>query len=138
MAHEPLTAMQRLVTVVGLYLTQPDLICTHILMNIIKWVLYVQLCSLINPLTTDAGKRHHRQILAACYQLVQSILKIGSALAERVGQGEVPDSAWWQLQLPVEKPYNWSVMGGPFVCFLAQTGVKKHSFYLVGTPFLAI
>ena len=53
---------------------------------------------------------------------MQSILKIGSALAERVGQGEVggtggggwdrgevgevggstalPDSAWWQLQLP--------------------------------------
>ena len=48
--------MQRLVTVVGLYLTQPDLICPHILMNIIKWVLYAQLCSLINPLTTDAGK----------------------------------------------------------------------------------
>ena len=24
-----------------------------------------------------------------CYQLVQSVLKIGSALAERVGQGEV-------------------------------------------------
>ena len=38
--------------------------------------------------------------LAACYQLAQSVLKIGSALAERVGQGEVggcttlDDSAW--------------------------------------------
>ena len=63
----------------------------------------------INPLpTNDAFWR--RQILAACYQLAQSILKIGSVLAERVGQGEVggstalPDSAWWRLQLPVEKP----------------------------------
>ena len=32
------------------------------------------------------------------------------------------DSAWWWLQLPVEKP--WSMTGGPFVCFLAQTGVE--------------
>ena len=72
---------------------------------------------------------------------MQSVLKIGSALAERVGQGEVggsiglPDSAWWRLQLPVEKP--WSMRGGPFVCFLAQTGVEC-SLHLVGTPFLAI
>ena len=43
----------------------------------------------INPLTTD-DDFWHRQILAACYQLAQSVLKIGSALAERVamGQGE--------------------------------------------------
>ena len=77
--------------------------------------------------------------LAACYQLAQSILKIGSALAERVGQGEVGgrtplnsawwllqlavDSAWRLLQLAVEKP--WSAPGGPFVCFLAQTGVEN-------------
>ena len=52
-----------------------------------------------NPLTTDDAFRR-RQILAACYQLAQSILQIGSALAERVGQGEVggctalADSAW--------------------------------------------
>ena len=50
---------------------------------------------------------------------MQSVLKIGSVLAERVGQGEVggctplADSAWWPLQLPVEKA--WSVQGGPFV-----------------------
>ena len=43
-----------------------------------------------------------------------------------MGQGEVggcttlPDSAWWQLQLPLEKP--WSMTGGPFVCFLAFSG----------------
>ena len=29
----------------------------------------------------------HRQILAACYQLAQSVLKIGSVLAERGGIG---------------------------------------------------
>ena len=50
-----------------------------------------------------------------------------SALAERVGQGKVsgytalPDSACWQLQLLVGKP--WSMMVGPFVCFHAQMGV---------------
>ena len=37
--------------------------------------------------TDDAFWRH--QILAACYQLAQSFFMIGSALAERVGQGEV-------------------------------------------------
>ena len=78
-------------------------------MNIIKWLLYGLFCSLINPLTTnDAVWR--RLTLAACYQLAQSVLKIGSALAERVGQGEVGgcislgDSAWRLLQLAVEKP----------------------------------
>ena len=74
------------------------------------------------------------QFLAACYQLAQSVLKIGSALAERVGQGEVggctalADSAWWPLQLPVEKP--WSMPGGPFVCLLAQTGIENAPFTL--------
>ena len=38
----------------------------------------------INPLTSDDAI-WRRQILAACYQLAQSVLKIGSALAERVG-----------------------------------------------------
>ena len=57
-----------------------------------------------------------------------------SALAERVGQGEVgestalPDSAWWRLQLPVEK--LWSMTGGPFVCFFAQTVVDNAPFTL--------
>ena len=52
-------------------------------------------------LTDDAFWRC--QLLAACYQFAQSILKIDSALAERVGQGEVggctalADSAWRPL-----------------------------------------
>ena len=64
-------------------------------------------CANINPLTTNDAF-WHCQILAACYQLAQSVLgETGSVLAERVGQGEVggstalPDSAWWRLQLPV-------------------------------------
>ena len=79
-----------------------------------------------NPLTTD-------QILAASYQLAQSVLKIGSALAERGGQGEVGgctslgNSAWW-LQLAVEKP--WSALGGPCFCFPAQTGIENAPFTL--------
>ena len=61
----------------------------------------------VNPLPTDDAF-WRCQIFAACYKLAQSVLKIGSALAERVGQGEVsgstalPDSAWWRLQMPVE------------------------------------
>ena len=57
---------------------------------------YVQL---INPLRTDEAF-WCRQSLTACYQLVQSILKIGFALAEKEGQEEVggctplADSAW--------------------------------------------
>ena len=87
----------------------------------------------LNPLTTDDAF-WHRQILASCYQLAQSILKIGSVLAERVGQGEVggstalPGSAWWRLQLAVEKP--WSMTGGPFVCLLAQMGIENAPFTL--------
>ena len=37
-------------------------------------------CLIFNPLTTNDAF-WHRQILAACYQLVQSVLEIGSALA---------------------------------------------------------
>ena len=32
------------------------------------------------------------------------------------GSIALPDSAWWQLQLPVEKP--WSMMGGHLFAFL--------------------
>ena len=52
-----------------------------------------------NPLTTIDDYSCHRNS-ATCYQLAQSVLKIGSALAERVGQGEVggatavADRAW--------------------------------------------
>ena len=54
----------------------------------------------LNLLTTNDTFWCHLT-LAACYQLAQSVLKIGSVLAERVGQGEVGrctplgDSAGW-------------------------------------------
>ena len=41
----------------------------------------------LNPLTTN-DTFWCRLTLAACYQLAQSVLKIGSVLAERVGRGE--------------------------------------------------
>ena len=53
--------------------------------------------------------------------VVQSVMKIGSALAEKEGQGEVggstalADYAWQLLQLAIERA--WSALDGPF-CFL--------------------
>ena len=76
----------------------------------------------------------HHQNLAACYQLAQSVLKIGSLLAERVGQGEVggstalADSAWWLLQLAMERA--WSALDGPFFCLLVQTSIENSPFIL--------
>ena len=84
-------------------------------------------CS-INPLTTNDDNSRHRN-LAACYQLAQSVLKIGSALAERGGGWVSPrDSAWRLLQLAVEKP--WSMPGRPLFCFLVQTGLENTAFTL--------
>ena len=88
---------------------------------------------MFNPSTTYDDYSRHRNS-AACYQLAQSILKIGSALAERVGRGEVGgchtegDSTWRLMQLAVEKP--WSMPGGPLFCFLAQTGLENTPFTL--------
>ena len=76
---------------------------------------------LFNPLTTNYDYSHHRNS-AACYHLAQSVLKIGSALAERVG-GEVgestalADSAWQLLQLAGYREGLIS-LDGPFFCFL--------------------
>ena len=97
------------------------------------WIVAAQKCGAINPLTTN-DVFWHRQLLAAHYQLVQSILKIGSALAGSMGQGEVGgcttlvDSAWQQLQLPVDRP--WSMPSGPFVCLLLQMGIENAHFTL--------
>ena len=86
-----------------------------------------------NPLTTNDNYSRY-QNLAACYQLTQTVLKIGSALAESVKQGEVSgctalgDSAWWLLQLATEKA--WSALDGLFFCFLEQTSVVNGLFTL--------
>ena len=87
----------------------------------------------LNPLTTNGDYSRHRNS-DACYQLVQSVLKIGSALAERVGQGEVggctalADSAWRLLQLAIDRA--WSALDGPFFCFLVQTSIENSPFTL--------
>ena len=112
-------------------------------------VVYANTSVQLNPLTTYDECTHHAT-LAACYvyQLAQSILKIGFALAKKVGQGEV---GWFQHGVPctyvaaslagcrkalvgtdlaislawlaVEKP--WLALAGPFLSFLTQTGVDK-------------
>ena len=48
--------------------------------------LRISLYTTVNPLTADYTLWHHH-ILPACYQLAQSVLKIGPVLAERVRQG---------------------------------------------------
>ena len=86
----------------------------------------------LNPLTTNDDYSRHRN--SAAYQLAQSVLKIGSVLAERVGLWEVggctalADSAWWLLQLATERA--WSALDGPFFCLLVQTGVENGPFTL--------
>ena len=63
-------------------------------------------CSLINPLSTNDAF-WCRQLLAACYKLAQSVLKIDSTLAERVGQREVAR---------VGAPLWLTVHGGHYSC----------------------
>ena len=48
---------------------------------------------LFNPLTTDDTFWHHK--IFSLSELAQSILKIGSVLAERVGQGKVMGALLW-------------------------------------------
>ena len=90
-------------------------------------------CYSVLTLTTNDNYSRHRNS-AARYQLAQSVLKIGSALAERVGQGEVggatavADRAWRLLQLAIEKAR--SALDGPLFCFRVQTGVENGPFTL--------
>ena len=84
---------------------------------------------LLNPLTTNDDYSR------------QSVLKISSALAERVGQGEVggstalADSAW---RLHVAAGYRMGLVsaGWPVLLFCTNE-CRKQSFHLVGAPLLA-
>ena len=73
---------------------------------------------------------------------MQSVFKIGSALAERVRQGEVggstalADNAWRLLQLAIEKA--WLALDGPLFCFLVQMGIENGPFTLQGLHFWII
>ena len=84
----------------------------------------------------------HHAILTARYQLAQSVLKIGSALAESVRQGEVGRHShdmlctWYLCWLAVEKP--WSALGWPnFSPFLHQRA-QIPLLCFVRAPLLAL
>ena len=70
---------------------------------IIRTIVY----SKLNPLAMNDDYSLNRNS-AACYQLAQSVLKIGSVLAERVGHDEVcgsttlADNAWRLLHLAID------------------------------------
>ena len=90
-------------------------------------------------MTTDDECTHHATF-TACYQLVQSVLKIGSVLAERVGQEEVGgchlegDSAWRLLQLAVKKAL---VSTGLAISLLFHTNGHRNRSS-VGAPFFGL
>ena len=84
----------------------------------------------VNPLTTNDDYSRYRN-LAACYQLAQSVLKIGTGGG---GCTSLADSAWRLLQLAIE--WAWSALDGLFFCFHVQTGVENCPF-TVETLFLA-
>ena len=92
---------------------------------------------MFNPLPTDDAF-WRRQILATCYQLAQSVLKIGSALTERVGQGEVGGST--ERMVAIATACRKALVNdGWAICLLScRNGCRKRSFHLVGTPFWAI
>ena len=105
-----------------------------------KKVLLCVINNPFNPLPTDDTFWCH-QILATCYQLAQSVLKIGSAVAERVGQGEVGGStALPDCMVVVAAACRKALVNdGWAICLRSCTnGCRKPSFHLVGTPFLAI
>ena len=61
----------------------PEWICKYIKHLTLRLYIGHFSCGL-NPLTTDDAK-WHRLTLAACYQLAQSVLKIGFVLAKKAG-----------------------------------------------------
>ena len=88
----------------------------------------------VNPLTTDDECTCHAT-LAACYQLVQSVLKTGFVLAKGWDRGSHDMLCTWQLSwLAVERP--WLALAGPFL--FSTNGHRNRSSAFVGPPFLAL
>ena len=81
--------------------------------------------SVLNP--TVHFWLHHTAHCAE--KIISAHLRTGSALAERVGQGEVGGvthrvlCTWWLLGLAVEGP--WLGTGGPPFALTAWTGLEK-------------
>ena len=88
----------------------------------------------INPLTTNDDYSRH-QNLAACYQLAQSVLKIGSVIAEW-GDGWVHYFGW-QCMAAIAAGYRMGLVsaGWPVLLLSCTNKCRKRSFHLVGTPF---
>ena len=91
----------------------------------------------INPLTTN----NDLVVIEFGRMLSVGAIRFARRDGEVGGYTALPDSAWWRLQLPVQKPWSmvavaaacqkpWSMPGGPFVCFLAQTGIENAPFIL--------
>ena len=92
-------------------------------------------------MTDDLKIRH--VTLATCYQLAQSILKIGSVVAERVGQGEVggchPPGDSTCMVVVVAGCRKALVGTGQAISLLCCTNrCRECSSHFVGTPFLEL
>ena len=59
------------------------------------FIFIVNSSSLPNPFTANNECTCHLTLATTCYLLVQSLLNIGSAIAEKVGQGEVGRFRHW-------------------------------------------
>ena len=78
-----------------------------------------------------------RLTLAACYQLVQSILKIGFALAKNVGLGEVVRRGAVHMAAALAGCRKALVRTGWTISHLVSTNrLRNHFPPLVGAPFL--
>ena len=92
----------------------------------------------VNPLTTDDAI-WHRLTLAACYQLAQSVLKIGFALAKRRDRGRWAGfSAGCHAHGSCLAGCSKALVGtGWTISHLVSINrLRNHSSPLVGAPFL--
>ena len=91
-----------------------------------------------NPLITDGECTGHAT-LGTCYQLVQSVLKIGFTLAKMVGYGEVGGFQHWvpcTWHLPCRNPLfgtDWTIS-----LIFIPNGHRKGSSAFVGALYLAL
>ena len=92
----------------------------------------------INPLTTDDA--FWRWLTwAACYQLVQSVLKIGFVLAKRWDGGSGWVSARGAMHMAAALVgCRTALVGTDWTIsrFVSTNGHRNHSFPVVGAPFL--
>ena len=78
-----------------------------------------------NPLITDGECTGHAT-LGTCYQLVQSVLKIGFALEKWWDKGRwVSFSTGYLVHGTCLVEILWLALVGPFLSFLSQTGIEK-------------